>query len=109
MRRIFSVVIALSVLALTMGSALGQDGDPRFPQPAFTSGYTLPETATPGPRAFQMEYLDVAVLVLALALASWLALRGRSRRTIFLVTVFTVIYFGFYRRGVSVPWGRCRI
>jgi len=98
-RRIFYVVIALSVLGLTMGSALGQDGDPRFPQPAFTSGYTLPETATPGPRAFQMEYLDVAVLVLALALASWLALRGRSRRTIFLVTVFTVIYFGFYREG----------
>jgi NosR/NirI family nitrous oxide reductase transcriptional regulator len=98
-RRIYYVVIALAMLGLTMGSALAQEGDSRFPQPAFTSGYTLPETATPGPRAFQMEYLDVAVLAVALALASWLAIRGRSRRTIFLVTVFTVIYFGFYREG----------
>ncbi len=91
--------LVLLVMGFAASGAAAQDGEPRFPQPAFGSGYTLPETTTPGPRPFQMEYVDLAVLALTLALASWLALRGRSRRTVFLVTVFAVLYFGFYREG----------
>jgi NosR/NirI family nitrous oxide reductase transcriptional regulator len=98
-RRATLILGVLIGFGLFAGAALGQDDEPRFPQPAFTSGYTLPDTATPLPRSLEMEYVDAAVLVIALALASWLAIRGRSRRTISLVTVFVVIYFGFYREG----------
>jgi ferredoxin len=99
MRRGVVLLLTAAICLAMAGSVIADDGEPRFPQPAFTSGYTLPETTTPLPRAFQMEYLDAAVLAAALALASWLAIKGRSRRAIFLVTVFAVSYFGFFREG----------
>jgi hypothetical protein len=43
----------------------------------------------PGPRLVPLEYLDLAVLAAVLAAASWLALRGRSRRATFWVVLFT--------------------
>jgi polyferredoxin len=45
------------------------------------------------------EWLDVGVLLLCLALASYLALVRRSRRGMFVLTVFCLGYFGFVRRG----------
>jgi NosR/NirI family nitrous oxide reductase transcriptional regulator len=98
-RRAVIATLLVLLIGFAAAGAHAQDGEPRFPQPAFSSGYTQPETTTPGPRAFEMEYVDLSVLILALALASWLAIRGRSRRSIFLVTVFAVLYFGFYREG----------
>lgn len=71
----------------------------RFPQPQFESGYRLPATPVPEPRLPALEYLDVAVLAAALCLAAWFALRGRSRRGIFLLTVFSALYFGLWRKG----------
>jgi len=71
----------------------------RFPQPEFESGYTFPVTAFPAPRSQALEYLDVAVLLLALAAASWLALRSRSRRGMALLSFFSLLYFGFWRKG----------
>lgn len=77
----------------------------RFPQPQFETPYVQPRTMVPPPRTAAQEYADVAVLAAALALAGWLALRRRSRTGLVLLSVFTIAYFGFYRRGCVCPIG----
>jgi len=77
----------------------------RFPRPDFQSGYMWPILQTPYPRAVWLEYTDIAVLAAALSLASWLALKRRSRRGLFLLMVFNLAYFGFFRRGCICPVG----
>jgi ferredoxin len=74
-------------------------GVERFPPPNFDSGYELPITTVPEPRGDFYEYLDVIVLLVALLLASYLALKKRSRRGIFLLGIFSLLYFGFWRKG----------
>ncbi|NIM14276.1 MAG: 4Fe-4S binding protein [Candidatus Aminicenantes bacterium] len=71
----------------------------RFPKPDFQTDYKRPDLITQSPRAPFLEYLDVFVLLAALSLASFFALKLRSRRKIFLLMVFCLIYFGFYREG----------
>lgn len=71
----------------------------RFPKPDFQSGYTRPELLTPEPRSAALEYMDVFVLAAALFLATYFAHKQRSRRNIFLLMVFSLAYFGFYRKG----------
>lgn len=71
----------------------------RFPPPEFESGHTMPDTIVPPPRATAMEYVDVAVLLLALGVASHLSLVKRSRKGLAALSVFSVLYFGFYREG----------
>ena len=60
MRIVALPAVLLTAFLLTATGAPAQDSEPRFPQPAFTSGYTQPETSTPGPRTFEMEYVDLA-------------------------------------------------
>jgi NosR/NirI family nitrous oxide reductase transcriptional regulator len=71
----------------------------RFPKPDFQSGYTRPDLLTPSPRATALEYIDLFVLLAALVLATYFAHKQRSRRNIFLLMVFALVYFGFYRKG----------
>jgi NosR/NirI family nitrous oxide reductase transcriptional regulator len=71
----------------------------RFPKPEFDTGYTQPTPETPEPRALAMEYFDVLVLLLVLSLATYFALKTRSRQGVLWLSIFTLIYFGFYRDG----------
>src|SRR4030042_272644 len=71
----------------------------RFPRPEFESGYTYPEHQMPLQRSVTWEYIDVAVLVFALSLTSWLALKKRSRQGLIWMSVFSLAYFGFFREG----------
>ena len=71
----------------------------RFPKPEFGTGYHQPTPVTPEPRALALEYTDVVVLMIVLSLASWLAVWKRSRRGMLWLSVFTLLYFGFYRDG----------
>ncbi len=71
----------------------------RFPKPEFESGYVQPSPTTPEPRAFAMEYFDVFILIAVLLLISYFIFRKRSRRGILWTSVFSLIYFGFYRNG----------
>ena len=72
----------------------------RFPPPEFTeTGHQLPGFTIPLPRGPWLEHLDVVVLVAALCLAAWLALRCRSRRGLVALGIFSVLYFGFWRKG----------
>jgi len=91
-RRIF-LAIALLLVAV---SALAQD---RFPRPEFESEYVRPTTTTPAPETNTWAVVDVAALVLALSLASFFALKTRSRRQMFGLMAVSLLYFGFIREG----------
>ena len=77
----------------------------RFALPDFKSGYVRPETDTPPPRAGALDYVDVAVLAAALVLASYLALRVRSRRWLWVLMAGSLVYFGLWRGGCVCPIG----
>lgn len=71
----------------------------RFPKPDFESGYTYPEQTVEMARGLLGEYADLAVLFLLLCITSWLVLRRRSRKGIVGVSIFSVVYFGFIKKG----------
>ncbi len=71
----------------------------RFPRPEFESGYEYPEHQMPLQRSHIWEYIDVIVLIAALSVTSWLAIKRRSRQGLIWMSVFSLAYFGFYREG----------
>ena len=85
--------------------SLAATGALPFPPPEFESGYQFPETTVPAARAGWYEYLDSAVLIVALLLASYLILKRRSRRAIFILMIAALLYFGFWRKGCICPIG----
>lgn len=87
----------LFLLLLLSFSSFSQEQ--RFPKPEFESGYVQPTPETPEPRALALEYFDVIVLLLVLSLATYFALKKRSRQGMLWLSVFTLAYFGFYRNG----------
>jgi ferredoxin len=89
-------LIWLAALAVAAFSAVAEQ---RFPPPDFEGGYRMPSTTTPPARALILQYLDVAVLVGALATATWLVLKKRSRKSVLLLSLFSVLYFGLWRKG----------
>jgi ferredoxin len=96
------IVVAFSLLLPLMGSAQIRE---RFPKPDFQTDYTRPYLTTPDSRSGALEFLDLSVLIVALGLAAYFAHRLRSRRKIFLLMIFCLIYFGFYRKGCICPIG----
>jgi len=71
----------------------------RFPRPEFETDYVYPEEQLPLQRPQVWEYIDVAVLIAALSLTTWLALKRRSRQGLIWMSVFSLAYFGFFREG----------
>ena len=71
----------------------------RFPRPEFESGHVYPTNQMPTQRAPGWEYFDVVVLIGALIVTTWLALKKRSRQGLVWMSVFSLAYFGFYRHG----------
>ncbi len=94
MKRLIYILTALYVLL-----AFPLNAQQRFPKPEFESGYEQPDVIAPEPRSMALEYFDVIVLLVVISLASWLALRKRSRQGILWLSIFTLLYFGFYREG----------
>ncbi|MFC1793025.1 4Fe-4S binding protein [Planctomycetota bacterium] len=90
---LFGMAVSLFLCGLTTGVE-------RFPPPDFVeTEHVIPSPTSPGPRQDVYEYIDAAVLLAALGLASYLVLKKRSRRAIFALTVFSLLYFGFWRKG----------
>lgn len=90
------ILILLLVLLASGVTAFGLE---RFPPPQFETDYVRPTTTVPNPPQGFWEYVDVGVLVVALSLATYLILRKRSRKWIFVLTLFSLVYFGFFRKG----------
>lgn len=97
------VVIALVTVSSVVGAA--PDQEMRFPAPEFKSGYTFPETTVPPPTSETQQWIDVGVLAAALSLAAWLAVKRHSRRGLFWLMIFSLLYFGFYKQGCICPIG----
>ena len=95
-----TISVAFFLLPCTFVSAVE-----RFPPPDFESGYVQPTPTTPGPRQTVYEYIDTAVLFAALTLATFLVLKTRKRRPIFVMMIFSFVYFGFWRKGCVCPIG----
>ncbi len=91
--RLLPVFACLGALTLCAQAA------DRFPRPDFTTDYAPPALATPAPLPAWTGWLDILLLVAALALADHFALRRRSRRALGLLAVVCVAYFGFWRHG----------
>jgi len=85
-------------MGLIFSAAAAQAAE-RFPPPQFETNYQMPTLTTPPPREAVWELADVGVLAAALGLAAWLSLRKRSRRGIAALSVFSLLYFGFWRKG----------
>lgn len=96
---------SLLLLAISFGAFGGAAlAVERFPPPEF-SNHQLPETVVPSARAGVLDYLDVAFLAAALAVASYLALRKRSRKGLFVLTILSLLWLGFWRKGCVCPIG----
>lgn len=95
MRKIIFILFTIS-LFISINIA---DAQRRFPKPEFETGHTQPEPTAPDSRGLFWEYFDIFVLVAALSMASYLALKKRSRRGIFWLALFSLLYFGFWRQG----------
>ena len=93
---LISIFISIVLCSIVFGAE-------RFPPPDFEeSGHELPSIdyiTNITPDHFLYEYLDVAILAAALSLASYLILKRRSRRSIFILMIFSLCYFGFWRKG----------
>lgn len=74
-------------------------GQQRFPKPDFESGYDYPEYQLDNPRSPAWEYIDVGVLIIVLSLTTYFTLKTRSRKSILLISAFSLLYFGFFRVG----------
>lgn len=89
----------LLFLFLIFSLPLILNGQGKFPQPEFETEYKIPSPEYPNAQSDMGEYFDIFILIIALGLASYFAVKKRSRWGLFFLAVFSIIYFGFYRKG----------
>lgn len=100
------IVLAGLMLSCIFTSRIMAEDVERFPRPEFReTDYAYPTNQHPLARAEVFEYIDLAVLVLALGLGALFALRVRSRAALVTLSVLSVLYFGFWRLGCICPIG----
>ncbi|MGA2253518.1 MAG: hypothetical protein ABSG53_02560 [Thermoguttaceae bacterium] len=81
MKRLTPLVLLLLLVLATVPTLRAAD---LYPTPEFSS-HPIPQAQTPAPRPSWQDYLDLAFLAAALAAASLLAVKGRSRTGLFLL------------------------
>ena len=96
--------MALGLLLLVTCIA-GLQAQDRFPRPEFKSDYTIPTWQVPDAPGSVYEYVDLVVLAAAVGVMTALVLKVRSRNAVFVVTLASLVYFGFVRRGCICPVG----
>ncbi|MEI7728090.1 MAG: 4Fe-4S binding protein [Verrucomicrobiota bacterium] len=89
----------LLLIGLFLGAVWSASAVERFPPPDFDAGYKFPTTTTPAAREAWLQIVDVLVLLGALSMSTLFVLKKRSRAHILGLTVFSALYFGFYRKG----------
>ncbi|MHC5076355.1 MAG: 4Fe-4S binding protein [Planctomycetota bacterium] len=106
MLRFGYILIIITVFLVLCTAAFGLE---RFPPPDFEeTDHKIPTTdqiTDVTGRAEIFQYIDVLVLAGALLLSSYLTLKKRSRRGIFILMIFSLLYFGFWREGCVCPIG----
>lgn len=95
-------ILLLAVLLLP--AVISEAAEMRFPPPDFQTSYKIPDLYTP-PSASSNGMWDAVILFLALCATTWMVFKARSRKGLFLISVFSLAYFGFYRTGCICPVG----
>lgn len=101
-QKLLKIFLCLLLLVLLADTTIA---GPRFPMPEFESGHTQPPTSQPAPRNLAWEIIDVFLLIAALSIVTWFTHKKRSRRGVFWVGIFSLVYFGFIREGCVCPIG----
>lgn len=96
-RAILSLMLAVVVAQTVCAANL-------IPVPDFAR-HEIPQTQNPAPRTELLQYLDLAMLVVGLGLASYFAIRRRSRRGLLLLSIVSLVWLGFWRKGCICPIG----
>lgn len=96
----FIAIAALFLLPVLAGGA----AEMRFPPPDFQTAYKIPDLYVP-PSASSNGMWDAIILFLALAATTWMVFKARSRKGLFILSMFSLAYFGFYRTGCICPVG----
>lgn len=102
-KRTSAMLLALLLALVPAGPAAAQAS--RFPKPQFETQHAIPSPTTPAAAGLLPAWLDAVVLAAAVAAISWLLLRRRSRRGAMAVSVLSLAWFGFGRRGCTCPVG----
>lgn len=95
----FMLILVMSLLAFNVLAIQ------RFPKPEFESDYSIPAIQITRVQPVIMEYLDLVVFIVCMSVITWFILEKRSRKAVFWISVFSLLYFGFYRKGCICPVG----
>jgi hypothetical protein len=93
--------LLMFVILVAGGVAWGTE---RFPPPDFTD-HKVPQTIVPSSPSPFYDYLDLAALAVGLSLASYFAVFKRSRRGLFVLSIVSLLWLGFWRQGCICPIG----
>ena len=100
----WSRTTALSVAAIVCLTMAGDACAELIPTPNF-SDHDIPSTRVVEAPSVVWNAVDVGVLLVALSLASYFALVVRSRKYLLWLSVASLLWFGFWRRGCVCPIG----
>ena len=89
-----SLFIFISIVLFVSANAQN-----RFPKPDFESGYQYPEIHYPVPNEMLWITIDLFLLTALMSFVAWTVIKKRTRKPIIWVSVFSVAYFGFFRKG----------
>jgi polyferredoxin len=95
----------LPFILLFLALASGALAIERFPPPDLGPSYLYPHSSQAPPRLAVMAVVDTLALLVALGLAAYFVFKRRSRRSMVWLTLASLVYFGFYRKGCVCPIG----
>ena len=98
--------IAIGLCAFFAGTS-AEAIELKFPPPDFQTEYVLPDIYAPEPNQTTTGFgwWDSVILFVALSLTTWFIFKSRSRRALFIMSIFSLGFFGFYRNGCICPVG----
>ena len=86
-------------LFLSLSLFVGIYAQDRFPRPDFESGYQYPEIHYSVPNELFWMTVDVFLQTALMSFVAWTVIKRRTRKPIIPVSVLSVAYFGFFRKG----------
>lgn len=97
--------LVLAIVAVALLSSGVLFAQYQLPPPEFGDSYSLPTPTHPEPHSDWIRILDIILLAAGLGLGAWLILKRRSRKSVMLLSIGALAYFGFYRDGCICPIG----
>ncbi|MDR2234029.1 MAG: 4Fe-4S binding protein [Tannerella sp.] len=93
-------ILLIATMALCVVMTFAQDRNPnRFPKPDFESGYEYPLHQYVVPAETFLVWLDIVLLVVLMSFVAWAVIKRVVRWPIIVVSIISIAYFGFFRKG----------